>query len=203
MEIGSISYHPVNVWRELSLPTALPPHPASPSPSTRLFDETVSFLHALTAQSFVHPVTPQHGSPVFLTYKSAAQARCIADMRIYNHLWPTPPTFRLPSLGSILPGHTFHNLYFTKIDLKNFFWSLVLSPSVHGSFVFTIALGGTSSSFATRSLHFGWSWSPIIAQRTMTYLLSGVCTILATLWIYLDDILLSFWPITTLTSFHT
>lgn len=182
---------PVNVWRGLSLPSSLPPHPASPSPPTRPFDETFSFLRTLTDQTFVYPVSPQPGSPVFITYKTATQARCIADMRTYNHLWPTPPSFRLPSLGSLLPGHTFHNLYFTKIDLKNFFWSLVIPPFVDGSFVFTITSGDTSSSFATRSLPFGWSWSPIIAQRTMIHLLSGVCHMLPTVWIYLDDILLA------------
>ena len=43
----------------------------------------------------------------------------------------------------------------------------------------------------SRALPFGWKWSPVIAQRTVSFLLAPLLALLPTVWIYLDDILLA------------
>ena len=82
-------------------------------------------------------------------------------------------------------------MFYTKLDLKNAFWSINIPPSVRGTFVLSVTCPSGVISFATRCLPFGWTWSPILAQRTMLHLLEPCLRLLPTLWIYIDDVLLA------------
>jgi len=78
-----------------------------------------------------------HSSPAasaFTTYKSEEKLRFIINLRPYNCLFPTPPSFSLPRFEQILSLPSFKQLWFVKLDIQNCFWSLVLPCSVTGQF---------------------------------------------------------------------
>ena len=144
-------------------------------------------LDTLATAGLVTPSLSPHGSPCFAVYKTAVKARLIADMRQYNTLWPRPPPFSLPSLDLLL-NTTLPALYFIKIDISNFYWSLELPPPVRGAFV----LSTGSRCFQTRKLPFGWSWSPFLAQETLRGILHSTRVLLGGLvWQFVDDVLLA------------
>ena len=149
-------------------PRDLPPHPrvpCRPDPLaqillTRICNDKVIFL-----------VNPAPAAPVFVRYKSELKARVILDLRAYNTLFPPPPPFHLPNLSSLLQTHPHHTQFFIKLDISNFFWSLLLPREVTGFFTFA---AGDTQTYGTRRLPFEWSWSPIIAQLTLARILAPV-----------------------------
>ena len=112
-------------------------------------------------------------------------------MRTYNLFWPHPPSFSLPSPAALLSHPNFSTMFYTKLDLKNAFWSINIQPSVRGTFILSVTRSSGLTSFATRCLPFGWTWSPVLAQHTMLHILEPCIRLLSTLWIYSDDVLLA------------
>jgi hypothetical protein len=47
----------------------------------------------------------------------------------------------------------------------------------------------TAYSFGSRTLPFGWTWSPFLAQSTVTHVLNNIRGLLPYQWIYIDDVL--------------
>lgn len=134
-------------------------------------------------------MNPAPAAPVFVRYKSELKARVILDLRAYNTLFPPPPPFHLPNLSSLLQTHPHHTQFFIKLDISNFFWSLLLPHEVTGFFTFA---AGDTQTYGTRRLPFGWSWSPIIAQLTLARILAPVATWFpGRFWQYVDDILIA------------
>ena len=110
------------------------------------------------------------------------------DMRVWNKLWPKPPRFALPRLSLLLDSPQSSLLFYTKLDVSNFFWSLRLPTEVHGCF----PLSAGARTFGSRRLPFGWSWSPNLAQLTLDRFLSPFTFRPALIFFqYLDDILLA------------
>ena len=142
-------------------------------------------LETLTSQGLVSPSAALFGSPCFTIYKTPTKCRLIVDMRVYNMLWPRPPPFCLPSLDTLL-NLTLKGLFFIKIDVSNFYWSLSIPDHVTGSFV----LCAGTQFYHTRRLPFGWRWSPFLAQETLRRVLQPVSVMLgALLWQFVDDVL--------------
>ena len=68
------------------------------------------------------------------------------------------------------------------------FWSLLLPESVLG--YFTLSAGYCT--YGSRRLPFGWSYSPIVGQRTLELILQPILALLPSgCWQYVDDILLT------------
>jgi len=75
-----------------------------------------------------------------------------------------------------------------KIDLQNCFWSISLPSQVQGFF----SLSSTTAVFQCRRLPFGWTWSPVLAQLFIAYLLIPLRKFPALhYWQYIDDVLLA------------
>jgi hypothetical protein len=109
----------------------------------------------------------------------------LVDLRAYNALWPTPPYFDLPSLDQLLTSRGATPLFFTKLDLRNCYWSILLPRSVHGSFSISCA----EATYSTRRLPFGWTWSPALAQLLIGRLLEPLVRGDVLCFQYLDDLL--------------
>ena len=60
---------------------------------------------------------------------------------------------------------------------------------MRNSFFFTVQNQGRTTSFSTRSIPFGWSWSPLAGHLTLGHFLTPVSHWLRVLH-YIDDILL-------------
>ena len=145
-------------------------------------------LHTLAVSGLLFPTHARGAAPAFVTAKTPEKARLLLDMRVWNRDWPKPPRFSLPKLSLLLDSPHVSLLFFTKLDVFNFFWSLRLPPEVHGCF--TLSAGGRV--FGSRRLPFGWSWSPIIAQLTLDRILSPFTLRHGLIYFqYLDDILLA------------
>ena len=156
---------PADLWTAFGLPLTLPLHPpVQPRAST----DADIMLHTLADAGLLFPLQDQPAAPAFVTAKTPDKARLLLDMRLWNKQWPKPPRFPLPKLSQILDCPQAPLLFFTKLDVSNFFWSLRLPHFVHGSF----ALSAGSRVFGSRRLPFGWSWSPILAQLTLARILS-------------------------------
>lgn len=153
------------------LRTYIPPPPFEPRKTKSL---TKILLSSLVRDKFLipspkHSTAPPSNLSVFLRPKSSEKAAFIADLRGLNQLTPTPlPSFHLPSLSDIaeiirkFPPST---LFATTLDLTNFFWSLQLPQEAQH--IFRI------DNFSFTSPPFGWNLSPIIAQKSLEFLLSS------------------------------
>ena len=91
-------------------------------------------LHILAPQSILFPLPSEPFDPVFVTAKTREKARRLLDPCTLNAHWPTPPRFPLPTLSRILDTPRAHTLFFPKLDVPNFFWSLRLPCTVQGCF---------------------------------------------------------------------
>ena len=181
---------PEFIWLELNLPLSLPSLPVHPPRCSSL--DSLMFLHTLTRDEYIFPVPSQPGIPIFTLYKTRTQARLIADARAFNTLWHKPSSFSLPNFAALLPALAKATHYFVKLDVKNFYWSLKLPSSVSGLFIYTYSSHtGLVRSFGGRSLPFGWSWSPVLAQRSILHFLGPLLPLLSTVWVFYDDILLA------------
>jgi hypothetical protein len=166
--------------------------------SARQSPNTETMLHTLKQDNFLLPTGHQPNIRCFVIPKTSEKCSLIADMRLVNALHPQkPPSFRLPTLSllchafSLAPRNGF---WATKLDLRNFFWSLRLPHEWIGCFRVT---SGTYD-----ALPFGWNLSPVLAQKTLTALVFtaliayGLLPCLGSsffLFIYLDDILILAW----------
>ena len=113
------------------------------------------------------------------------------DFRSYNLLFVDPPHFCLPHFDMILSARGSPDLFFVKIDIANFYWSLLLPAPVVGYFTVSSGVVGDAT-YGTRRMPFGWKWSPIIAQTTLARVLRPLSEWFpAHLWQYIDDILMA------------
>ena len=145
-------------------------------------------LHRLADDGLIFSIPPQPAAPAFVTAKTPEKARLLVDLRVLNKVWPKPPSFRLPQLSQLLALPHAAKLYFAKLDISNFFWSLHLPPSVNGCF----PISAGDSPFGSRQLPFGWSWSPILAQHTLAAIIAPVLAWPPLLCLqYVDEILLA------------
>ena len=146
-------------------------------------------LSQLAGDGLVFRTHPQHAAPTFAIYKTSTKCRLILDLRACNKLFLRPPSFRLPTFFALLQSPSLP-LYFVKLDVTNFFWSLSLPPTVSGYFRFQSS--SASFTYGTRRLPFGWSFSSIISHLTLERILHPLLSWLPdTLWQYNDDILLA------------
>ena len=157
--------------------------------------QTGEFVSILLRQHFLLPLSSALVDPntwCFVIPKNKEKCSFIADMRNINELSkPSLPPFHLPTLESLsilLAGRT--GWWGATLDLKNFYWSLTLPESWVGLFVVP---GGVYD-----CLPFGWNRSPVIAQKTLEWLIfefikgEGLLLHFGSLFlvlIYLDDVL--------------
>jgi len=126
-----------------------------------------------------------------LRHKSAEKARLIVDLhrKRYNALFAQPPPFHLPNINSLLAARP-PIPFSLKLDLATFYWSLLLPPTV--SDYFSYQSTSPHSVLGSRRLPFGWSFSPILAQRTLKRILhSLVPWFTDSLWQFVGDLLLA------------
>ena len=101
--------------------------------------------------------------------KSQEKGALIADLRLLNALMGKPPRpFELPSmaqLAALLELLKAHNVkaFFTKLDVSNMFWSVLLPPEHSTSFRFRVQ----GVTYAIPSLPFGWTASPSMAVEVL------------------------------------
>ena len=173
------------------MPLHLPQHPPLPSPTPAppsISSALPNFLHTLCSTAVIDlPTTSLNAAPAFLSYKSEHKLRFIIDFRAYNLAFPKPPPFSLPNLAHLLALRQFNQLFFIKIDLLNCFWSIRLPDTVGGEFCGNLY----STTFTTRRLPFGWSWSPVLAQLTIHFYLKPLRLLTPLIWQYLDDLLIA------------
>ena len=183
---------PMVIWKRYNLPSQLPLHPVT-TPSTfrsspPFLPAHQQFLHQLQQQNLIQTIpTCCPAAPAFTSYKSETKLRFIINLRLYNSCFPKPPSFLLPHLDVLLNLPEFGQLWFVKLDLQNCFWSLQLPADVRGAFYGCLF----NTSFFTRRLPFGWSYSPILAQDTVGYHLLPVLKLTSYLWQYMDDVLIA------------
>ena len=124
--------------------------------------------------------------------KSAEKGALIADLRLLNALMGSPPQpFELPSLTQLAAlleilrarGVKAH---FTKLDVSNMYWSVLL-PKEHAT-SFRFRFKGTT--YAIPSLPFGWVASPNMAIEVLAAYLTLHFPGDTILIQYVDDILL-------------
>ena len=179
---------PFAIWSEFGLPHVLPLHPPSTVPPST---DAKLVLRTLQRSALVFETYPQPAAPCFTTYKSETKLRVIMDFRSYNLLFVDPPHFRLPHFDMILSARGSPDLFFVKIDIANFYWSLLLPAPVVGYFTVSSGVVGDAT-YGTRRMPFGWKWSPIIAQTTLARILRPLSEWFpAHLWQYIDDILMA------------
>lgn len=179
--VGS-AHVPWELWQALGLPRRLPPHP----PQRRSSPAALPMLHTLAGQGLLVPCEAAAGSPAFALFKSASSARLIVNCKVFNGVFPDPPPFRLPTFSHLL-CRPLCGLYFIKLDVANFFWSLQLPGEVEGGFI--LESGGRY--FFSRRLPFGWKWSPLLAQSTLGRILTPISSVVdGLLWQFYDDVLL-------------
>ena len=130
---------------------------------------------------------PHHcpAASAFTTYKSEEKLRFIINLRPYNCLFPTPPSFSLPRFEQILSLPSFKQLWFVKLDIQSCFWSLVLPCNVTGQFFGCLP----PYTFSTRRLPFGLAYSPILAHSTVAHYLQPLFQLNPLCSQYLDDLL--------------
>ena len=75
----------------------------------------------------------------------------IMDFRSYNLLFVDPPHFRLPHFDMILSARGSPDLFFVKIDIANFYWSLLLPAPVVGYFTVSSGVVGDAT-YGTREM---------------------------------------------------
>ena len=94
--------------------------------------------------------------------KSQEKGALIANLRLLNALMgELPQPFQLPSMAQLaalleLPKARDIRAYFTKLDVSNMFWSVLLPPEHTTSFRFRVR----GVTYAIPSLPFGWTASP-------------------------------------------
>ena len=181
---GNVSV-PDSIWYSLGLPQLLP---LCPRTCMHPNADAATMLRVLESDGLIFSVHHQPASAAFATAKTVDKARLICDMRPLNQSFPTPPRFRLPKLSALLDLPPTSARFFVKLDIANFFWSLLLPASVLG--YFTMSAG--DATYGTRRLPFGWSYSPIVGQRTLELALQPILALLpGACWQYVDDVLLS------------
>ena len=134
-------------------------------------------MQALVRDGYCFTFPLQSGMPVFTLYKTDTQARLIADARVFNKLWPKPPTFVLPSFSALMTALIREVFYFIKIDIENCFWSLTLPAHVSGHFVYTTAApSGLPCSYGLRAPTIRVEMEPYYrpAQHRHNHRLSGL-----------------------------
>ena len=124
--------------------------------------------------------------------KSAEKGALIADLRLLNALMGSPPQpFELPSLTQLaalleLLRARGVQAHFTKLDVSNMYWPVLLPKEHATSFRFRVK--GTT--YAIPSLPFGWAASPNIAIAVLAAYLTLHFPGDTILIQYVDDILL-------------
>lgn len=169
--------------------------PLFPGRNRSVSGTTLIMLQKLKADGFFQDCPRGHNATLFVIPKTSEKCSLIADLRFLNQFSPKPlPKFRLPTIehiASVIRDHPPGSLWATSLDLKNFYWSLLLPEEFRD--VFRTPLGSFTS------LPFGWNLSCALAQETLTELVMQVLLDDALLpflghkfhlWIYLDDILI-------------
>ena len=101
--------------------------------------------------------------------KSQEKGALIADLRLLNAMMgPQPQPVELPSmaqLAALLELLRAHNIrpHFTKLDVPNMFWSVLLPQECSTSFRFRVQ----GVTYAIPSLPFGWTASPRMAVEVL------------------------------------
>ena len=80
-------------------------------------------------------------------------------------------------------------VYFVKLDLANcFFLAIQLPHEINGAFTISSPI----TVLQTRSLPFGWAWSPILATCFVRDILRPVvCLLNGLMWQFIDDVLMA------------
>lgn len=128
--------------------------------------------------------------PVFAVFRSSTnreRARLIADMREINSLFPTPPSFVLPSFISALPWASIK--FAMKLDLVSAFWTLRTSKRLQRMFKCAGPIG-REGDYTWRGLPMGWSHSPFIFHTALGPILEFVRAQGFLCGKYLDDFII-------------
>eukprot|EP00757_Euglenozoa_sp_SAG-D1_P018102 gene18103-89_t len=191
--LGQIGCHTLSTE---AIDSAFLPSKAHPSPvPVRIRDPTQAekdLVSDLRSHDLLRPVSEERlptGS-IHVTPKTATKSRAIFDLRHLNQEAPFKPRrFHLPTFNDIKDTAWLNPetpLWFTCIDLANFFFGLRLPPDFPDEFVFA----HSQERLSMRCLPFGWNGSPFIAQtessRIVTTALQHSNTFAP---VYLDDIL--------------
>ncbi len=161
----------------------------TPSPTTQALTEMTNELVSTgCAVELPHGTTPNMN--ISIRMKPSGKPLVIADCRaLIDEAKIAPARFVLPDTEKLLcfQGDT-TDLFATKLDLSNAYWSTRLPKKLPPIFKFQVG----DRCFALVVLPFGWSHSPVIFQRrlgkSLSEVLDGVDGIL--FGQYLDDMLL-------------
>jgi hypothetical protein len=128
----------------------------------------------------------------FVLWKNNLKASFIADMTDLNKACELPQfKFKLPSLellASMLRktgGEMRSSLWMTKLDVSNHFWTCRMPAKYANS----VRIGVCGKVFALPSLPFGWTHSPVMAQRLLGETLAKMYPNDVIIIQYVDDIL--------------
>eukprot|EP00757_Euglenozoa_sp_SAG-D1_P016089 gene16089-4874_t len=193
--LGSVGNHCVaphrlrDAFTPLSHPFRSPQQPVRSKAPTEASTCLIFDLRRHNLLRDMPPGTPPSGS-ITIVPKNASKARAIFNLRPLNqqqHLAPKP--FKLPTFDSLkgvswaLPSLP---LYFTCVDLANYFYGLRLPGEYPDSFVFQHG----PESLSLRCLPFGWNGSPHVAQSISTSVVGRALRESYTLsQVFYDDIL--------------
>ena len=166
-----------------------PPRPARSSRSPLLSQfVTYGLEHQLLHPSNARPT----GTIFFIPKPNSAKVRIIFDLRLLNESSNLDPThLSLPSFDQVknlLRSNTDGRVFFTKLDISNCYWSLVLPPALHHTFVFATPEG---HSYALSRLPFGWNLSVSIASQALRQILPEPLNDTTLTLQYIDDFLVA------------
>eukprot|EP01027_Heterolobosea_sp_BB2_P019664 GEZU01027674.1.p1 GENE.GEZU01027674.1~~GEZU01027674.1.p1 ORF type:complete len:270 (-),score=49.63 GEZU01027674.1:70-879(-) len=167
-----------------------PSNQSTPTPrNIERNDPMDDMVNELLTRGFIEPSDAQPTGNLFLVPKNEEKSRAIFDLRPFNHSQPyLPKHFSLPNFNDI--KHLIRNkpqnkkIFFTKLDVSNFYWSIVLPNQLRHKFVFQY----NNNNYAYTRLPFGWDFSPAIAQRIINNI-KGLRHV--RIFIYLDDVLIA------------
>ena len=122
--------------------------------------------------------------------RGSDKLRAIFNGKWINAQWPWNPLhYTLPNFEALKPLlRSHHKLFFHRTDIKNFYWSFLLPPSLSSRFVFSLrSPTGSMQSYALTRPPFGWDYIPTLANTTIHAILTPSKDVLH--FIYVDDIL--------------
>jgi len=203
-DLGTIGNHQINK-EEILQHTDLTKQPHKTKcnkPRIVNFSNTVdNFTQEIINKGCAHLTTKPITCTYFFTPKpNSDKVRAICDARHHNNTQQSPPKpVKLPCFNDIKEKiRNNPRLYFTVVDISNFFWSLKLPPEWHNNFIYGYFKNGKEIRVALTRVPFGWNYSPIVCQTVLQNIYNKIRketiqpSMLETIqeeYIYIDDIL--------------
>lgn len=138
-------------------------------------------INELMEKGIIQKSKSEYASPVVIVPKENGQLRLCQDYRQINKYTVLDP-FPFPIIDDIISGFG-GCTNFTKIDLKDGFWQIGLTPATRKYSAFVLPFG----QFEMTRLPFGWKNSPPTFQREITNILSDLLDT-GKVAVYIDDI---------------